>query len=156
VYFDTSLKTSRRECSVISPRPLSQSQFLADIVVRELKRTKPDAWGSAQSHGVWSTEEKASMRSGHFWICKLGTVPGRMRCVEKKFELQVRKWKIRSTRSPGTTQVLRRIRWQYRQLERTVRRGLPHRGSESSSTRRGDSRRPSYARRGSEKSSGCG
>ena len=32
------------------------------------------------------------MRPGHFWICKLGTVPGSMSCVEKKFELQGRKW----------------------------------------------------------------
>ncbi len=29
------------------------------------------------------------------WICKLGTVPGSMSCVEKKFELQVRKWVVR-------------------------------------------------------------
>ena len=33
------------------------------------------------------------MWSGHFWICKLGTVPCRMSCAEKKFELQVRKYK---------------------------------------------------------------
>ena len=32
------------------------------------------------------------MWPGHFWICKLGTVPGSMSCVEKKFELQGRKW----------------------------------------------------------------
>ena len=32
------------------------------------------------------------MRSGHFWICKFGTVPGSMSCLEKKFELQTRKW----------------------------------------------------------------
>jgi len=32
------------------------------------------------------------MWSGHFWICKFVTVPGSMSCVEKKFELQVRKW----------------------------------------------------------------
>ncbi len=32
------------------------------------------------------------MRPGHFWICKLGTVPGNMSCVEKKFELQGHKW----------------------------------------------------------------
>ncbi len=43
----------------------------------------------------WSTEEEANMRSGHFWICKFGTVPGSMSCVEKKFELQVRKWVVR-------------------------------------------------------------
>jgi hypothetical protein len=32
------------------------------------------------------------MSPGHLWICKLGTVPGSMSCVEKKFEVQVRKW----------------------------------------------------------------
>ena len=32
------------------------------------------------------------MCPGHFWICKFGTVPGSMRYVEKKFELQTRKW----------------------------------------------------------------
>ena len=41
---------------------------------------------------VWSTEEEAHMCPGHFWICKFGTVPGSMSCVEKKFELQSRKW----------------------------------------------------------------
>jgi hypothetical protein len=29
---------------------------------------------------------------GHFWICKLGTFPGTMRCVEKKFESQGHRW----------------------------------------------------------------
>ena len=32
------------------------------------------------------------MSPGHFWICKFGTVPSSMSCVEKKFELQTRKW----------------------------------------------------------------
>ena len=32
------------------------------------------------------------MCPGHFWIWKFGTVPGRMSCVEKKFELPSRKW----------------------------------------------------------------
>ena len=34
---------------------------------------------------MWSTEEEAHMRPGHFLICKFGTVPGSMRCVEKKW-----------------------------------------------------------------------
>ena len=39
------------------------------------------------------------MRPGHFWICKFGTVPGSMSCVEQKFELQGRKWEeYRGTR----------------------------------------------------------
>jgi hypothetical protein len=46
------------------------------------------------------------MRPGHFWICKFGTVPGSMSCVEKKFEMQVRKCEeYKGTRyypSPGT------------------------------------------------------
>jgi hypothetical protein len=33
------------------------------------------------------------MRPGNFWICKLGTFPGSMSCVERKFELQDRKCK---------------------------------------------------------------
>ncbi len=33
------------------------------------------------------------MWSGHFWICKLGTFPGSMTSVERKFELQDRKCK---------------------------------------------------------------
>ncbi len=42
---------------------------------------------------MWSSEEEANKRSGHFWIWKLGTFPGRMTCVERKFELQDRKCK---------------------------------------------------------------
>ena len=41
---------------------------------------------------MWSTEEEAHLCPGHFWICKFGTVPGSMIYVEKKFELQSRKW----------------------------------------------------------------
>jgi hypothetical protein len=43
-----------------------------------------------QSREEWSTEEESHRCPGHFWICKFGTVPGNMTCVEKKFELQVR------------------------------------------------------------------
>ncbi len=66
---------------------------VADIVVRELKRTKPDTWGYIQAREVWSTKEEAKMRSGHFWICKFGTFSGTMNCVERKFEFQDRKCK---------------------------------------------------------------
>jgi hypothetical protein len=59
--------------------------------VRELKRAKPGVWGCIQAREVWSSEEEANMRPGHFWICKLGTFPGSMTCVERKFELQDRK-----------------------------------------------------------------
>ncbi len=70
----------------------NREKWVADIVVRELKRAKPGEWGCIQARQVWSTEEEANMRPGHFWICKLGTVPGSMSCVEKKLELQGRKW----------------------------------------------------------------
>ena len=33
------------------------------------------------------------MWSGHFWICKLGTFPGSMTCIGRKFEFQDRKCK---------------------------------------------------------------
>jgi hypothetical protein len=51
---------------------------VADIVVRELKRAKPGAWGCIQAHEEWSTEEENNMWTGHFLICKLGTFPGSM------------------------------------------------------------------------------
>ncbi len=41
---------------------------------------------------MWSTEEEAHLSPGHFWVCKFGTVPGNMSCVEKKIELKTRKW----------------------------------------------------------------
>jgi hypothetical protein len=71
----------------------NREKRVADIVVRELKRAKPGAWGCMQAREVSSTEEEANMRPGHFWICKFGTAPGSMTCVEKKFELQGRKCK---------------------------------------------------------------
>jgi hypothetical protein len=46
--------------------------------MRELKRVKPDAWGSVQDHEEWSTEEEDHRCPGHFCICKLGTFPGVM------------------------------------------------------------------------------
>jgi hypothetical protein len=75
----------------------NREKRVADIVVRELNRAKPGVWGCIQAHEVWSSEEEANMRPGHFWICKLGTFPGSMTCeyscVERKFELQDRKCK---------------------------------------------------------------
>jgi hypothetical protein len=71
----------------------NREKRVADIVVRELKRAKPGTWGCIQAREVWSSEEETNMRSGHFWICKIGTFPGSMTCVEKKFELQGRKCK---------------------------------------------------------------
>ncbi len=66
----------------------NREKMVSDIVVRELKRAKPGAWGCKQAREVWSTEEEANMWPGHFWICKFGTVPGIMTWVERKFEFQ--------------------------------------------------------------------
>jgi hypothetical protein len=88
-----------------------------DTVVKELKRTKPGAWTCIQTGEVWSTEDETNIRSGHFWICKLGTVPGRMSCVEKKFELQVNKCKweeYKGTRYSHGDRVLVVELWLYR------------------------------------------
>jgi hypothetical protein len=76
-----------------SPGIRNREKRVVDTVVRELKRVKPGAWSYIQAREVWSTEEEANMSPGHFWICKLGTVPGSMCCVEKKFELQGNKYK---------------------------------------------------------------
>ncbi len=153
----------------------NREKRVADIVVRELKRAKPDVWGYIQSREVWSSEEETNMRPGHFWICNLGTFPGSMTCVERKFELQGRKCKweeYKVTRySDGDSALVVEL-WLHRvaddlsghkcsggnvrQLERVARRGLPPHGSEVSSTRRGGSWKPSYVRCGSEKTSGCG
>jgi hypothetical protein len=78
----------------------NRDKRVADIVVRELKRAKPDAWGCIQAHEVWSTEEEANMWTGHFWICKLGTVLGTMICERRSSSS--RDASGRSTRGPGT------------------------------------------------------
>jgi hypothetical protein len=44
----------------------NREKRVADIVVRELKRAKPGAWGCIQTHEVWSGEVEVNMRSGHF------------------------------------------------------------------------------------------
>jgi hypothetical protein len=33
-----------------------------EIVVREIKRDKPDVWGCVQAHEEWSTEEETHRR----------------------------------------------------------------------------------------------
>ncbi len=81
----------------------------ADTVVRELKRDKPGEWACIQAHEVWSTEEEANMCPGHFWICKLGTVPGSMSCVEKKFEFQGSNFRSGTPQRVLSTRV---FRWQ--------------------------------------------
>jgi hypothetical protein len=62
-------------------RQANREKRVADIVVRKLKRAKPDEWGCIQAGEVWSTEEEVNMWTRHFWIYKFGTVPGNMTCV---------------------------------------------------------------------------
>jgi hypothetical protein len=163
----------------------NREKRVADIVVRELKRTKPGAWGCIQAHEVWSTEEEANIRPGHFWICKFGTVPGSMSCVERKFELQGRKCKseeYKVTRySDGDIALVVEL-WLHRVADDLS--GLkfqewdPSAGTDDTSAPMAmlvnsselratdfpltevsplhlDTVAPSYARRGSEKDSGC-
>jgi hypothetical protein len=78
---------------------------VADIVVRELKRTNPVSRGCVQVHEVWSTEEEVHIRSGHFWISKFGTVPGSMSYVEKKFELTFQEWDLSTGTDDASTPV---------------------------------------------------
>jgi hypothetical protein len=42
----------------------NREKRVTDIVVRELKRAKPDVWGCIQAREVWSTDEEANMWPG--------------------------------------------------------------------------------------------
>ncbi len=106
----------------------NREKRVADTVVRELKRAKPGASACIQAHEVWSTEEEANMRPGHFWICKLGTVPGSMSSVERKFELQGSKCKweqYKVTRYSDGDSVLVVELWLRRVAEIVVRTHVP-------------------------------
>jgi hypothetical protein len=65
---------------------------VAEIVARELERTKPDKWGYVQAREIWSPQEERQVRPGHFWLMKFDKVPGTNSCVEKKFKLGARKY----------------------------------------------------------------
>jgi hypothetical protein len=65
---------------------------VAEIVVRELEKTKPDKWGCVQARELWSPQEERQVRPGHFWLLKFGKVLGSNSCVEKKFKLDTRKY----------------------------------------------------------------
>jgi hypothetical protein len=58
---------------------------VAEIVVREIEKAKPDKWGCVQARELWSSQEERQVRPGHFWLLKFGKVPGSNSCVEKKF-----------------------------------------------------------------------
>jgi hypothetical protein len=112
-----------------------------EIVVRDLKRAKPGVWCYVQVREEWSTEEEAHRRPGHFWICKIGTFPGTMSCVERKFELQGRKCKwdqYKVTRYSDGDSVLVVELWLHRGSpgksagKSAVRNSLPPHGSEAS------------------------
>ena len=65
---------------------------VAEIVVRELEKAKPDKWGSVQAHELWSPQEERQVCPGHFCLLKFGKVPASNRCVEKKFKLVTPKY----------------------------------------------------------------
>ncbi len=39
---------------------------VAEIVVRELEKAKPDKWGYVQTHDLWSPQVERQVRPGHF------------------------------------------------------------------------------------------
>ncbi len=49
---------------------------VAEIVVRELEKAKPDKWGCVKARELWSPEEERQVRPGHFWMLKFDKVPG--------------------------------------------------------------------------------
>jgi hypothetical protein len=49
---------------------------VAEIVTRELEKSKPDKWGFVQPRELWSPQEERQLRPGHFWLLKFGKVPG--------------------------------------------------------------------------------
>jgi hypothetical protein len=65
---------------------------VAEIVTRELEKTKPDKWGCVQARERWSPQEERQVSPGHFWLLKFGKVPGSNSCVEKKFKFGARKY----------------------------------------------------------------
>jgi hypothetical protein len=65
---------------------------VAEIVVRELEKAKPDKWGCVHARDLWSPQEERQVHPGHFWLLKFGKVPGSNSCVEKEFKLATRKY----------------------------------------------------------------
>jgi hypothetical protein len=65
---------------------------VAEIVEREVEKTKPDKWGYVQVHELWSPQEERQVRRGHFWLLKFVKVPGSNSCEEKKFKLVTRQY----------------------------------------------------------------
>jgi hypothetical protein len=65
---------------------------VAEVMVRELEKAKPDKWGCVQPRELWSPQEKRQVRPGHFWLLKFGKVSGSNNCVEKNFKLGARQY----------------------------------------------------------------
>ena len=76
----------------VSPGIRNRDVRVAEIVARELEKTKPDQWGYVQAHEIWSPKEERQVRPGHFWLLKFGKVAGTNSCVEKKFKLGTHKY----------------------------------------------------------------
>ncbi len=65
---------------------------VAEIVVRELEKAKPDKWGYVHVRELWSPQEERQVCPGHFWLMKFGKVDGSNSCVEQKFKLGTHKY----------------------------------------------------------------
>jgi hypothetical protein len=70
----------------VSPGIRNRDVRVAEIVVREVEKTKPDKWGYVQAHEFWSPKEERQVCPGHFWLLKFGKVAGTNSCVEQKFK----------------------------------------------------------------------
>ncbi len=46
---------------------------VAEIVVRESEKAKPDKWGCVQVHELWSPQEESRVRPGHLWLLKFAS-----------------------------------------------------------------------------------
>ncbi len=49
-----------------SPGIRNRDVRVAEIVTRELEKTKPDKWGCVQARDLWSPKEEIQVRPGHF------------------------------------------------------------------------------------------
>ncbi len=82
---------NRRNVQVGSRINQQQPRPGKDLLVAGCTRTKQTAWIEDQftvtsSAGIRNREKRVTdivVRDGHFWICKLGTFPGSMTCVQR-------------------------------------------------------------------------
>jgi hypothetical protein len=73
----------------VSSKIRNRDVRVAEIMVMELEKAKPDKWGYLQTR---SPQEESQVCPGHFCLLKFGKVPGSNNNVEKKFKLVTRQY----------------------------------------------------------------